>query len=97
MTPAIPYNHRQPITISKTRRLLTSAYVEWGLTGGHEVEQFLEQPFRDHADVNVVMLWKDKGELTQNELAWLNACVEENAPASHLWLPPLQNEIEKRR
>ena len=61
--PDIPYNRWTPLSVSQVTELFCEAPFSWGLAGGHAVEAFVGESFREHGDIDVIIFRDQQLEL----------------------------------
>lgn len=62
-----PWSSIAPAEIAE---LLSDAAFFWCLAGGHAVERFVGEAFREHADIDIVVLRRDQLELQERLQGW---------------------------
>jgi hypothetical protein len=68
MSPEIPYDQWNPLSVAEVAETFAEAPFTWGLAGGYCVEQFFGRSIRLHGDIDVVV-YRDEQLLVQQWLA----------------------------
>ncbi|HSZ51263.1 MAG TPA: hypothetical protein VK801_06805 [Caulobacteraceae bacterium] len=69
----MPEEHEKPwtpLSPEEVARVFRGAPFSWWLAGGYAIERFIGQPFRPHADIDVLVLRRDHDALRRHLSRW---------------------------